>query len=174
MAQIIVKGEQVGAKSGEQMPIVNPATEEEVDTVPKGGPEDVDAAVAAAKEALKEWYEENPDERAELIRAGVSSIKEKGREIAQLLVQEQDKPMMASLGKLHHFLHGMSYYADLASKIEGTYATLRSAMGKAYGMVIKKPMGVCAAIFPYDFPLTLMGPRSGQLPPRSWMPSSWA
>jgi succinate-semialdehyde dehydrogenase / glutarate-semialdehyde dehydrogenase len=161
MAQIIVNGEQVGAKSGEEMPVVNPATEEELDTVPKGGPEDVDVAVAAAKEAFKEWSKKDPDERAELIRAGVSAIKQNGKEIAQLLVQEQGKPMMEAMGELHHFLHGMSYYADLASKIEGTYATLPSALGKAYGMVIKKPMGVCAAIVPYNFPLTLMGTKIG-------------
>ena len=161
MAQIIVNGEQVGAKSGEEMPVVNPVTEEELDTVPKGGPEDVDAAVAAAKEAFKEWSAKDPDERAELIRAGVSAIRENGKEIAQLLVQEQGKPMMEAMGELHHFLHGMSYYADLASKIEGTYTTLPSALGKAYGMVIKKPMGVCAAIVPYNFPLTLMGTKIG-------------
>ncbi len=77
MAQIIVNGERVGAKSGEEMPVVNPATEEVFDTVPKGGPEDADAAVAAAKEAFKEWSE---------------------KEIAQLLVQERGKPMMESMG----------------------------------------------------------------------------
>jgi len=55
----------------------------------------------------------------------------------------------------------MNYYADLASKIEGTYATLPSTLGRAYGMVIKKPLGVCAAIVPYNFPLTLMGTKVG-------------
>ncbi|HET6885968.1 MAG TPA: aldehyde dehydrogenase family protein, partial [Rubrobacteraceae bacterium] len=61
--------------------------------------------------------------------------------------------------ELHHFLHGMNYYADLASKIEGVYANLPSTLGRAYGMVIKKPIGVCAAIVPYNFPLTLMGTK---------------
>jgi succinate-semialdehyde dehydrogenase/glutarate-semialdehyde dehydrogenase len=65
------------------------------------------------------------------------------------------------MGELHHFLHGMNYYADLASKIEGVYANLPSALGRAYGMVIKKPIGVCAAIVPYNFPLTLMGTKVG-------------
>ena len=55
----------------------------------------------------------------------------------------------------------MNYYADLASKIEGVYANLPSALGRAYGMVIKKPIGVCAAIVPYNFPLTLMGTKVG-------------
>jgi succinate-semialdehyde dehydrogenase/glutarate-semialdehyde dehydrogenase len=86
------------AKSGQEIPVVNPATEGVFDTVPKGGPEDVDAAVAAAKEAFKEWSEKDPDERAGLIRADVSSIKENAKEIGQLLVQERGKPMMESMG----------------------------------------------------------------------------
>lgn len=159
MAQILINGEQTSAKSGEEMPIVNPATEEEFESVPKGGPEDVDAAVAAAKAAFKEWSVKDPDDRAALMRAAIAKIQESGKEIAQLLTKEQGKPFSESMGELHHFLHGMNYYADLASKIEGVYANLPSTLGRAYGMVIKKPIGVCAAIVPYNFPLTLMGTK---------------
>jgi len=161
MAQLLINGEQTSAKSGEEIPVVNPATEEEFESVPKAGQEDVDAAVAAAKEALKEWSKKDPDDRAQLMRAGIAKIQENGKEIAQLLVREQGKPFSEAMGELHHFLHGMNYYADLASKIEGIYATLPSALGRAYGMVIKKPIGVCAGIVPYNFPLTLMGTKVG-------------
>ncbi len=161
MAQALIGGEQVGAKSGEEMPVVNPATEEEFESVPKAGPEDVDAAVAAAKSALEEWSGKDPDERASIMRAGVEKIEENDKEIAKLLVQEQGKPMMEAMGELHHFLHGMNFYADLASKIRGAYAALPSTFGTSYGMVIKRPIGVCAAIVPYNFPLTLMGTKVG-------------
>jgi succinate-semialdehyde dehydrogenase/glutarate-semialdehyde dehydrogenase len=161
MAQALIGGEHVGARSGEETPVVNPATEEEFDAVPRGGPEDVVAAVAAAKEAFSEWSKKDPDERAQLMRAGIAKIQENSKEIAQLLVREQGKPFTEAMGELHHFLHGMNYYADLASKIEGVYANLPSALGRAYGMVIKKPIGVCAAIVPYNFPLTLMGTKVG-------------
>ena len=159
MAQILINGEQTSAKSGEELPIVNPATEEEFETVPKAGAEDVDAAVAAAKEAFKEWSQKDPDDRAALMRAGIAKIQENSKEIAQLLTREQGKPFSEAMGELHHFLHGMNYYADLASKIEGVYANLPSTLGRAYGLVIKKPIGVCAAIVPYNFPLTLMGTK---------------
>ena len=161
MTQALIGGEQVGARSGEETPVVNPATEEAFDTVPKGGPDDVDAAVAAAKEAFSEWSKKDPDDRAQLMRAGITKVQENAKEIAQLLVREQGKPFSEAMGELHHFLHGMNYYADLASKIEGVYANLPSALGRAYGMVIKKPIGVCAAIVPYNFPLTLMGTKVG-------------
>jgi succinate-semialdehyde dehydrogenase/glutarate-semialdehyde dehydrogenase len=161
MAQILIGGEQTAARSGEEMPVVNPATEEEFETVPKAGQEDVDAAVAAAKAAFEEWSKKDPDDRAGAMRAGIEKIEESAKEIAGLLTKEQGKPFTESMGELHHFLHGMNYSADLASKIEGTYANLPSALGKAYGMVIKKPIGVCAAIVPYNFPLTLMGTKVG-------------
>ena len=161
MTQALIGGEQVGARSGEETPVVNPATKEAFDAVPKGGPEDVDAAVAAAKEAFSEWSKKDPDDRAQLMRAGIAKVQENAKEIAQLLVREQGKPFSEAMGELHHFLHGMNYYADLASKIEGVYANLPSALGRAYGMVIKKPIGVCAAIVPYNFPLTLMGTKVG-------------
>jgi succinate-semialdehyde dehydrogenase/glutarate-semialdehyde dehydrogenase len=121
----------------------------------------VDAAVAAAKEAFSEWSKKDPDDRAQLMRAGIAKVQENAKEIARLLVREQGKPFSEAMGELHHFLHGMNYYADLASKIEGVYANLPSALGRAYGMVIKKPIGVCAAIVPYNFPLTLMGTKVG-------------
>jgi acyl-CoA reductase-like NAD-dependent aldehyde dehydrogenase len=161
MTQALIGGEQVGARSGEETPVVNPATEEAFDAVPKGGPDDVDAAVAAAKEAFSEWSKKDPDDRAQLMRAGIAKVQENAKEIAQLLVREQGKPFSEAMGELHHFLHGMNYYADLASKIEGVYANLPSALGRAYGMVIKKPIGVSAAIVPYNFPLTLMGTKIG-------------
>src|SRR5215217_72675 len=139
MTQALIGGEQVGARSGEETPVVNPATEE----------------------AFSEWSKKDPDDRAQLMRAGIAKVQENAKEIARLLVREQGKPFSEAMGELHHFLHGMNYYADLASKIEGVYANLPSALGRAYGMVIKKPIGVCAAIVPYNFPLTLMGTKVG-------------
>ena len=161
MAQILVDGEKVGATTGEEMEVVNPATEETFDTVPKGGREDVDAAVSAAKRASKEWSGKDPDERAQLMRTGIAAVKENDKEVAELLVREQGKPMMEAMGELHHFLHGMDFYADLASKIRGAYTTLPSTLGTSYGMVIKRPVGVVAGIVPYNFPLTLMGTKVG-------------
>jgi succinate-semialdehyde dehydrogenase / glutarate-semialdehyde dehydrogenase len=161
VAQILVDGEKVGAKTGEEMEVVNPATEETFDTVPKGGREDVDAAVSAAKRAFKEWSGKDPDERAQLMRTGIAAVKENDKEVAELLVREQGKPMMEAMGELHHFLHGMDFYADLASKIRGAYTTLPSTLGTSYGMVIKRPVGVVAGIVPYNFPLTLMGTKVG-------------
>jgi len=161
MALLVIDGEAVPAKSGEQMAVVNPATEETVDVVPKAGPADVDAAVAAARRAAAAWAKTDPEERAHKIREGVARVRAQAQEVAELLVREQGKPLHEATGELTHFLHGMEFYADLASKQRGAYAPLPSALGKAYGLVIRRPAGVCAAIVPWNFPLTLMGTKIG-------------
>ncbi|MDR7482615.1 MAG: aldehyde dehydrogenase family protein [Armatimonadota bacterium] len=161
MALLVINGEAVPAKSGAQMPVLNPATEEVVDVVPRAGPDDVDAAVAAARRAFDAWAKADPDERAHKIREGLAKVRAHAQEVADLLVREQGKPLHEATGELTHFLHGMEFYADLASKLRGAYAPLPSALGRAYGLVIRRPVGVCAAIVPWNFPLTLMGTKIG-------------
>jgi len=161
MALLVINGETVAAKSGAQMPVVNPATEEIVDSVPKAGPEDVAAAVAAATKAFPTWSRIDPDERARLIREGLAKVRAAQAEIAEILVREQGKPTMEAAGEIHHFIHGMEFYADMASKLRGAYAPLPSTLGKSYGLVLRRPVGVCAAIVPWNFPLTLMGTKIG-------------
>src|SRR5919202_2417341 len=161
MAQMLIGHDKVAVVSGRTIEVINPATEEVVDTVPDAGPEEVDAAVAAAQQALGAWARTDPDERARLMRAGIARVREHQQEIADILVREQGKPTAEALGEVHHFLHGMEFYAELASKIRGAYAPLPSTLGPSFGMVIKRPVGVVAAIVPYNFPLTLMGTKVG-------------
>jgi len=161
MALLVINGEAVPAKSGEQMPVLNPATEEQVDTVPKAGPDDVDTAVAAARRAFEAWAKTDPEERAHKVREGLAAVRARAQEVADLLVREQGKPLHEATGELTHFLHGMEFYVDLASKQRGAYTPLPSALGKAYGLVIRRPVGVCAALVPWNFPLTLMGTKIG-------------
>src|SRR4051812_50045902 len=92
MAQILINGEQTSAKSGEEMPVVNPATEEEFETVPKAGQEDVDAAAAAAKEAFKGGSKKDPDDPAAAIRAAVAQIEENGKERAGVGRRGEGRP----------------------------------------------------------------------------------
>jgi len=161
MAQLVINGEQTAARSGERLPVINPATEEVVDHVPKAGREDVDAAVAAARKAFDAWSKTDPEERARIIREGLARVKAAQNEIAEVLTREQGKPTFEAMGEIHHFIHGMEFYADLASKVRGAYAPLPAALGKSYGMVIRRPVGVAAAIVPWNFPLTLMGTKIG-------------
>jgi succinate-semialdehyde dehydrogenase/glutarate-semialdehyde dehydrogenase len=162
MAKMWVNGSWADALSGAEYAISNPANGAEVDRVPEAGREDVEAAVRAAEAALPGWADTAPDERAALLRKGIQAVEANAADIAATLTAEQGKPLFEAQGELHHLLHGLEFYAGLASKIRGAQVPLPPALGKhAYGLVLKRPMGVAAGIVPWNFPLTLMGTKVG-------------
>ncbi|MBI4772179.1 MAG: aldehyde dehydrogenase, partial [Chloroflexi bacterium] len=162
MAQMLINGQWADALSGETYEVRNPANGQVVDTAPMAGAEDVRRAVEAARAAFPGWADTAPDDRAALLLKGVANVEAHAREIAALLTAEQGKPLFEASGELHHFLHGMTFYAGLASKIRGAQVPLPPALGKnAYGLVLKRPVGVSAGIVPWNFPLTLMGTKVG-------------
>src|SRR5262249_26318199 len=75
------------------------------------------------------------------------------------LTSEQGKPIAEAIGEVTHLAHGVHFYAEAATKVRGAYQDLPSTLGQAYGMVIRRPMGACAAITPHNFPLTLLGTK---------------
>ena len=162
MAQMYVNGQWADALSGEAHEVNNPANGSLVDTAPMAGKEDVQAAVRAAHLAFPAWADTSPDDRAALLRKGIQAVEANAKEITALLTAEQGKPLFEASGELHHFLHGMEFYAGLSSKIRGSQVPLPPALGKhAYGLVVKRPLGVCVGIVPWNFPLTLMGTKVG-------------
>ena len=162
MGHMFVNGQWVAALSGETYQINNPANGQTVDRVPLAGPADVDAAVRAAQDACRGWAETAPDDRAAILRKGIQAVEAHAEEIAALLTAEQGKPLFEASGELHHLLHGLEFYAGLASKIRGAQVPLPPALGKhAYGLVLRRPVGVCVGIVPWNFPLTLMGTKVG-------------
>jgi succinate-semialdehyde dehydrogenase/glutarate-semialdehyde dehydrogenase len=156
---MLIGGEQQAAAASQEIEVVNPATEDVVDSVPAGSAEDVDRAVKAAQRAFPEWSKTDVEKRAELLAAAAALIKENAKELAGILTSEQGKPVPEAMGEVTHLVHGVHYYAEAATKVQGSYQDLPSAFGPAYGMVIRRPMGVCAAITPYNFPLTLLGTK---------------
>jgi succinate-semialdehyde dehydrogenase/glutarate-semialdehyde dehydrogenase len=159
MAEMLIAGEHAAAASGEEIAVVDPATEETIASVPSGGQEDVNRAVEAADAAFAEWSRTDAEDRANLLRRAVGLIEGARKELTESLVHEQGKPLTEAAGEIHHFIHGLNYYADLATKVRGSYQPLPSTLSKAYGMVIRRPMGVVAAIVPNNFPLTLLGTK---------------
>jgi succinate-semialdehyde dehydrogenase/glutarate-semialdehyde dehydrogenase len=130
-----------------------------VDTVPAGSPEDVELAVATAKRAFAEWSKTDVEKRAAILTKAADLIQEHAKDLAAKLTSEQGKPLAEAMGEVTHLAHGVHYYAEAATKVRGSYQELPSTLGPAYGMVIRRPMGVCAAITPYNFPLTLLGTK---------------
>src|ERR1041385_1919378 len=159
MAKMFIAGETAGSSSGQTYDVINPATGEVVDSAPRGNESDARAAIDAAHAAFPVWSETAAEARAQLILKGIETVKKEISDLAVLLTKEQGKPLGDSQREIEHFLHGMNFYAGLASKIRGSYVPLPD--NKMYGMVLKQPVGVTAAIVPWNFPITLMGTKIG-------------
>src|SRR4051794_20483205 len=158
-AAMLIGGEWLKASAGEEIEVVNPATEDVVASVPAGDVADVDLAVETAKRAFPAWAATDTEHRAGILAKAAALIEERAKDLAALLTSEQGKPILEARGEVTHLAHGVRYYAEAATKVRGAYQELPSAFGPAYGQVIRRPMGVCAAITPYNFPLTLLGTK---------------
>src|SRR5437016_4923456 len=153
MATMIIEGERAGAASGETYEVRNPATGEVVDRVPNGGVEDVDRAAQAAARTQKSWGKRPPAERAKILHKAAAHMLGKVEEIAPVLTAEQGKTILESRIEAERFGENIAWFADLADKIHGEYVTLPDP--RAYGLVLRRPIGVTGAIVPWTFPLTL-------------------
>jgi succinate-semialdehyde dehydrogenase/glutarate-semialdehyde dehydrogenase len=159
MAKMLIGGEQVDSVSGQTYDVRNPATGEVVDKVPKGAEKDVEQAIGAAEGAFKEWSDVTAEDRGKMLMNACELIKQKSGDIAQSLTKEQGKTLFEAGLEIHHLVHGLEFYAGLASKVRGSHVPLPQK--GAYGMVVRQPIGVCAGIVPWNFPLTLMGTKLG-------------
>jgi len=144
--KLFINGESVDSASGARKEVRDPATGELVGTVCKGGAEDARKAVDAAEAAFPAWSEMAADERAVFLHQGHDLVHEKIDELALLLSREQGKPVSEAKTEIEHFLH----------------VPLPNFPSKgAYGLVLKRPIGVCVGISPWNFPITLTGTKIG-------------
>src|SRR5215218_4322782 len=159
MPEMLIGGEWRAGSAHQELEVINPATEEAVDSVPAGSADDIELAVATAKRAFADWSRTDTEQRASIIARAADLIHDNAKLLAQTLTAEQGKPVAEAIGEVNHLAHGVRFYAEAATKVRGAYQELPSTMGPSYGMVIRRPMGVCAAITPYNFPLTLLGTK---------------
>jgi succinate-semialdehyde dehydrogenase/glutarate-semialdehyde dehydrogenase len=159
MAKLIIAGEQRDASDGELTDIRNPATGELVDRVATGSQRDIDTAIDAAEAAFKSWSAVSPPQRAEILYNAAHLIGEREPELSRLLTQEQGKPLREAVLEIRRFAHTLQHYAGLAKTIRGGYVPALDQ--RRYGMIIKKPIGICGAIVPWNFPVSLLGNKIG-------------
>jgi succinate-semialdehyde dehydrogenase/glutarate-semialdehyde dehydrogenase len=138
---------------------MNPATGEPVDSTPRATVEDAREAIDAAHEAFAEWSEWTQAKRADVLRRTVALVHMHERELATLLTKEQGKPLREAILEIRRYAHTLEYYAGLGKNIRGGYIP-QIDEGK-YGLIIKRPLGVCGAIVPWNFPVSLMGNKLG-------------
>ncbi|HEY2381722.1 MAG TPA: aldehyde dehydrogenase family protein [Terriglobia bacterium] len=159
MAKLFIAGEQRDASDHGTTEIRNPATGELVDRVAAATQVDVDLAIDAAESAFKRWSAVAPSQRAEILYKAAHLLMEREKDLARLLTQEQGKPLREAVLEIRRFAHTLEHYAGLAKTIRGGYVPALDE--KRYGMIIKKPIGVCGSIVPWNFPVSLLGNKIG-------------
>jgi acyl-CoA reductase-like NAD-dependent aldehyde dehydrogenase len=159
MAQLIIGGESCNASDGAVSEIHNPATGELVDRAAAATQQDVERAIDAAQSAFKTWSRIPSAQRGEILSNAGHKLAERETELARLLVQEQGKPIREAILEIRRFIHTIQHYAGMAKSIRGGYVPALD--DRRFGVIVKKPIGVCGSIVPWNFPVSLLGNKIG-------------
>jgi lactaldehyde dehydrogenase/glycolaldehyde dehydrogenase len=138
---------------GDGIDVTNPATEETVDSVPSATVAEVDAALAAAAGAAREWDRTPAQERGQLVREVGAVIEDHSEELADLVVEEQGKPVSTARGEMAGAADLAAYMAEWDRRIEGDVLPGESAGESIH--LLRRPHGVVAAITPWNYPVAV-------------------
>ncbi len=163
--KILLDGSWVHAASGETFEVENPASESVIARVARGGAEDVNRAVRAARQAFEDgpWRKMNPTERGKLLWKLADAIEEHAEEFAQLESLDNGKPLtVARAADVGLTVDHFRYYAGWATKIEGETIPINSPDGNSYlDYTLREPVGVVGQIIPWNFPLLMAAWKLG-------------
>ncbi|AUI66664.1 MULTISPECIES: NAD-dependent succinate-semialdehyde dehydrogenase [Glaesserella] len=148
--QAYINGEYVNADNGKTFAVINPATLKEICQVADIGENEAKQAILSAEKAQKVWAKVLPKERANILRRWFELVMQHQEELAQLLSLEQGKPIAESRGEIAYGASFIEWFAEEAKRIYGDILPSDKANHRL--MVIKQPIGVVAAITPWNFP----------------------
>ena len=157
--QCYVGGAWVDAASRKTITVTDPATGEVVGTVPSLGTEEVRRAIDAAEAALPAWRGKVAKERAAVLRKWFELITESQDDLAYLMTREQGKPLAESKGEVAYGASFIEWFAEEAKRIYGD--VIPQTVGTRRLLVVKQPVGVCAAITPWNFPIAMITRKAG-------------
>lgn len=138
----------------EQIEVNNPATKEIFATVPKGGVTEAKQAVDAAHEAFKTWSKLTAADRATKLKKWFMLIDKNKEEIAALMTKEQGKPFAEALGEVNYANSFVEWYAEEGKRVYGEMIPASHPNKRI--LVMKQPVGVMAAITPWNFPAAMI------------------
>jgi len=157
--QAYINGVWSDADNGETHPVTNPATGEQIGTVPRMGAAETRRAIDAANAAWPAWRKKTAKERAAILRKWNDLILENTDDLALLMTAEQGKPLTESRGEVAYGASFIEWFGEEAKRVAGE--TLASPWPDRRLLVTKEPIGVCAAITPWNFPIAMITRKAG-------------
>lgn len=149
-----VNGHWVSADSGNRFEVTNPADGAQLTSVPDLSPDDVAEAVSAAKEAFKDWKRQTAGHRAKLLNRWHDLILANEEDLALLMTLEQGKPIKEARGEIRYAASFVRWFAEEARRAYGD--VIPPHMADKRILALKQPVGVVAAITPWNFPAAMI------------------
>jgi len=154
-----INGRWESADDGAVMEITNPATGEVLGTAPRMGAAESRRAIQAAEAALPKWRALTAGERAAILRRWHDLMLEHKEDLARLMTAEQGKPLAEARGEVVYGASFIEWFAEEGKRIYGD--TIPQHQGDKRILVLKQPVGVCAAITPWNFPNAMITRKAG-------------
>lgn len=154
-----IDGKWVGADSDETVDVTNPASGDLLGTIPKMGADETRRAVEAANAAYPAWRAKTAKERATILRKWFDLMMENQEDLAKMMTAEQGKPLKESMGEIVYAASFIEWFAEEGKRVYGDTIP-QHAPGKRI-VVTKEPIGVCAAITPWNFPAAMITRKCG-------------
>ena len=149
--QLFIDGAWMAAASGRTLPVVNPATGEQIGTVAHAERADLDRALEAADKGFRAWRKVSAFERSKILRKAANLLRERADTIAPLMTQEQGKTLVEAKGEIMAGADTIDWFAEEARRAYGRVIPARAE--GVYQLVIKEPVGPVAAFTPWNFPI---------------------
>jgi len=157
--QAYINGEWLDADNGQTIKVTNPATGEVIGTVPKMGTAETRRAIEAADKALPAWRALTAKERSAKLRRWFELMIENQDDLARLMTTEQGKPLAEAKGEIAYAASFIEWFAEEAKRVYGD--TIPGHQPDKRLIVIKQPIGVTAAITPWNFPAAMITRKAG-------------
>jgi succinate-semialdehyde dehydrogenase / glutarate-semialdehyde dehydrogenase len=155
----LVAGEWIGADSGREVDVRNPASGEKLGTVPDAGAAEVRRAIEAAHAAMPAWAKKTAGERARILRRWFDLMMAHQDDLAVIMTAEQGKPLAESKGEIAYAAAFIEWFAEEGKRVYGDIIPGHQADKRI--LVLRQPIGVVAAITPWNFPAAMITRKAG-------------
>ncbi len=156
--QCYINGQWLDADSGESIDVTNPATGEKLGTVPNMGAEETRRAIEAAEEAFFSWRKTTAYEKSQVLRRWFDLMIEHREDLSIIMTAEQGKPINESRGEINYAASYIEWFAEEARRVYGDTVPAHSNDKRI--ILIKQPVGVTAAVTPWNFPAAMITRKS--------------
>ena len=152
--QCFINGEWIDSQDNKSIEVNNPATQEIIGKVPNCGKKETSIAIKAAENSWKEWRSKTAKERSNILKKWFRLIEENHEDLARIMTVEQGKPIAEARGEITYGASFVEWFAEEGKRVYGD--TIPDVLPDRRIVIIKQPVGVVAAITPWNFPSSMI------------------